>query len=472
MTYQKRLFFMLLTFSWVLVACFITFQYNREKQYKIDKLDGQLQLYNRYLIDALTNDSIDFLALENRLPIDGMRVSVITTDGRLIFDNTLDSLPGENHLSRHEIAEAMRVGHGYTVRRHSTSTHNNYFYSATRRGDTIVRSAVPYSVTLQEILDADRTFLWFMVGVTLIISVIGYFATRRIGRTIIRLNRFAERAEKGERIYDEEAFPRDELGSISNHIIRLYVRLQNTMTERDREHNRVLHEQQEKTRIKKQLTNNINHELKTPVASIKLSLETILEHPNLSNEKRMHFIKQCFVQTQRLTNLLNDISSITRMDDGATKIEMERVDLRDVINEVVATAAPALERAQMRVEVKLQQDLVIEGNRIYLTSIFRNLVDNAIAYSGGTLIRITTERESEGKLRFSVSDNGCGIPEEHLERIFERFYRIDKGRSRLLGGTGLGLSIVRNAVQLHGGTIEATSRLGEGVKFRFSLSRK
>lgn len=126
----------------------------------------------------------------------------------------------------------------------------------------IARTAVPYSLPLTDVLAADREFLWFMLGVTLLMSIAGYFATRRIGQNISRLNDFAHRAERGERIDNAPTFPHDELGEISQHIIRLYADLQRTAADRDREHELALHEEQEKIRIKKQLTNNINHELK------------------------------------------------------------------------------------------------------------------------------------------------------------------------------------------------------------------
>lgn len=473
LTYHTRLFFMLLGFSWILVACFVAFQYHREKVYKVEKLDGELQLFNSHLIDALRTDSIDFQATiaRQRLPMADLRVSVIADDGSLVFDNTLDSLPGENHLDRHEISEAMRTGKGFTLRRHSRSTDNIYFYSATRRDDLIVRSAVPYTMSLQEVLDADRSFLWFMLVVTLAISVLGYFATRRIGRTITRLNRFAEKAEKGESVYDVGAFPHDELGSISTHIIRLYARLQHTMEERDREHRSAMHEQKEKTRIKKQLTNNINHELKTPVASVKVCLETILEHRDLPPEKHWELIEHCYEHTERLAGLLNDVAAITRMDDGAANIEKEPLYVSDILSEIETAVAPQLERAGMTLTINIPDDTLITGNRTYVTSIFRNLIDNAIAYSGGTEVVVRLDDDMPELYTFSVSDNGTGIPEEHIERIFERFYRIDKGRSRLMGGTGLGLSIVRNAVQLHGGTIYAINRTPSGVRFIFTLAK-
>ena len=470
--YHRRLFVMLLGFSWILVACFVAFQYHREKQYKVDMLDSNLQLYNAHLIDAIENDSIDFTASVNELqrPMENMRISIIGIDGTVSYDNTLDSLPAESHLDRPEIAQAIATGTGYTIRRHSRSTHTNYFYSATRKGNIIVRSAVPYSMSLQEVLDADRSFLWFMLIVTLLISILGYFATRRIGRTITRLNQFAAQAESGANC-DIVAFPHDELGSISNHIIRLYARLQQTMVERDREHKKAMFEQEEKNRIKKQLTNNINHELKTPVASIKVCLETILAHRDLPADKHWQFVEQCYANTERLTNLLNDVAAITRMDDGVAGITKEPSDLADVIADVQSTVAEQVAKAQMQLHINVPQHMPINGNRTFLTSIFRNLIDNAIAYSGGTDITLEMVDETHDTYTFCVADNGVGIPDEHLERIFERFYRIDKGRSRRAGGTGLGLSIVRNAVQLHGGTIYAANRPDRGVKFIFTLAK-
>lgn len=464
---------MLLGFSWLMVACFVAFQYHREKQYKIDKLDSQLQIYNTILIDALETDSIDFNATiaQQRLPLAHLRVSVINADGTLEFDNTLDSLPDESHLNRHEIRMAIENGKGYTLRRHSRSTDITYFYSATRGKDVIVRSAVPYSMSLQEILDTDSTFLWVMVAVTLFISTLGYFATRRIGRTITRLNRFAANVERGTPFHDEDAFPHDELGNISHHIIRLYTRLQQTILERDREHRKAIHEEQEKTRIKKQLTNNINHELKTPVASIKVCLETILDHRNLPAEKHWEFIERCHDNTERLVSLLNDISAITRMDDGTTSIRKEPVILMEIIDDIVSGVDYQLKKSGMSLNIYLPDNIVINGNRTFLTSIFRNIIDNAIAYSGGSAINVRLEDENDLYYTFSIADNGTGIPGEHLELIFERFYRIDKGRSRLMGGTGLGLAIVRNAVQLHGGTIYAINQPAGGAKFIFSIRK-
>ena len=216
-SYHRRLFLLLLVFSWTLVGCFILFQYGREKHFKAERLDAQLQLFNLRMLDAVkAGTPPDAFIARPGAPCEELRVTLIDPAGHVVFDNSLDTLPGANLLDRPEVAEALARGTGYTIRRHSESTDRNYFYSAMRGEHYIVRSAVPYSVPLGEILAADREFLWFMLGVTLLMSVAGYFATRRLGQNITRLNEFAERAERGQRTDDLPAFPHDELGEISS----------------------------------------------------------------------------------------------------------------------------------------------------------------------------------------------------------------------------------------------------------------
>lgn len=472
LSYHRRLFLLLLAFSWALVACFIVFQYGREKQFKAERLDTRLQLFNLRMLDALADGATpeEFIAARDE-PFGDLRVTVIDDAGRVTFDNSAGSLPETNHLDRPEVAEALARGTGFTIRRHSESTDLYYFYSAMSDGGVVVRSAVPYSITLREVLAADREFLWFMLGVTLLMSIAAYFTTRRLGHNITRLNEFAEHAERGERIDDKETFPHDELGDISNHIIRLYARLQRTTADRDREHALALHEEQEKIRIKKQLTNNINHELKTPVAAIQGYLETLLANPCLTAEKRTAFLEKSCAQVERLRHLLSDVSTITRMDEGRELIGKEPVVLNDLIDEVRADMELRPEGQRLRVNCDFRGPVKVEGNPSLLSSVFRNLADNAAAYSGGRDIFIRLLSDTAEACTILFADNGIGVDEEHLPHLFERFYRIDKGRSRKLGGTGLGLSIVKNAVVIHGGTI--TVRNGErgGLEFVFTLRK-
>ncbi len=335
-----------------------------------------------------------------------------------------------------------------------------------------MRTAVPYTVSLTALLQADYGFLWTMAAITLLMCTLGYFATRRVGQHIVRLSRFAEDVERGIKISDTQPFPRDELGNISSQIVRLYARLQQALADRDSQHRAALREQQEKQRIKKQLTNNINHELKTPVASIQICVETLLAHPELDERKRTEFLRRCLAGTERLRRLLADVSLVTRMDDGGAAIVRGPVNLTDLIAETVAEKAPIALRRSIALEnhvPALPALTVAQGNAPLLESVFSNLIDNAIAYSGGTRIRLDLVSAADGQVVLTVSDNGTGVPPEHLPRLFERFYRIDKGRSRSAGGTGLGLAIVKNAVAFHGGNITVENRDGGGLLFRITL---
>lgn len=473
LSYPQRLFVWLLGYSLLMVGCFVIFQYHREKEFKAEEIDKQLQLINTYILTELSEGhDVPDIKLDEFKPFNDIRVSVISDKGHIIYDNTLDSLPKTNHLDRQEIWDAMLNGSGYAVRRHSESTGNYYFYSA-RKGDygNIVRTAVPYSVSFSSLLRPDYGFLWIMGTITLVMCVLGYFATRRVGLHISRLNKFAENAENGARISDTEPFPHDELGEISNHIVRLYARLQQAVADRDSEHRAALHEQLEKERIKKQLTNNINHELKTPVASIKVSVETMLAHRNMSDEKQTLFLQRCLTNTERLQRLLTDVSLLTRMDDGSTSIIKEQVNLTDIINDVVEDRQIIAATKEMTIENYISRNIVMSGNQSLLEAVFNNLIDNAIVYSGGTKIKIESISIGNDKIVIALSDNGCGVPSEHLPRLFERFYRIDKGRSRAAGGTGLGLSIVKNAVTLHGGDITAENQCSGGLLFKITFSR-
>ena len=470
-TYSRRLFLWLVGYSILLVICVLFFQYKREKDFKAGELNAQLQVLNERIIHQLETGNIDI----NTVDVDDfkdLRVSIVDSSGQVIYDNSLDALPNTNHLRREEISEAIRFGTGYTLRRHSESTGDTYFYSA-RKGANgiIVRTAVPYSVSLDGLLQADKGFLWFLAGLTIIMCTLGYFATRRVGLHVRRLKLFAESAEKGNKIYDDEPFPHDELGDISNHIVRLYVSLQQAISERDREHSAALHEQQEKERIKKQLTDNINHELKTPVASIQVCIETLLNHPDMSKEKRIEFLTRCLANNQRLQQLLSDVSLITRMEDGAKSIVREQIDLKEIIRNVVEERSEIAEKHGFTIQNDVVKPIEMKGSRSLWESVFFNLIDNAISYSGGNKINITQMPSSLNKIILTLCDNGCGVAEEHLPRLFERFYRVDKGRSRAAGGTGLGLSIVKNAVQLHRGSITVSNNPNGGLCFKIILNR-
>ena len=231
--------------------------------------------------------------------------------------------------------------------------------------------------------------------------------------------------------------------------------------------------QEEESRMKRQLTQNVSHELKTPVSSIQGNMETILSNPDMSPDKHKFFLELCYSQSTRLTGLLRDISVLNRLDEASEMFDLTEVNITKLIAEIQKECSQDMEEKHITSEIILPGDPTVFGNNSLLYSIFRNLYDNAIAYAGEN-IRITVNcyKEDPKYYYFSFSDNGVGIPEEHINRIFERFYRVDKGRSRKIGGTGLGLSIVKNGVNFHKGQISAKSSPGKGVTFFFTLKKK
>lgn len=230
--------------------------------------------------------------------------------------------------------------------------------------------------------------------------------------------------------------------------------------------------QEEESRMKRQLTQNVAHELKTPVSSIQGYLETIISNPELTNDKRQFFLERCYSQSTRLTGLLRDISVLNRLDEASELFDLAEINISRLISEIQKECSKEMEEKQITSEIILPGDPTIHGNYSLLYSIFRNLYDNAIAYAGeGCKITINCYKEDPKFYYFSFADNGTGIPEEHINRIFERFYRVDKGRSRKVGGTGLGLSIVKNGVNFHKGQISAKSSPGKGVTFFFTLKK-
>ena len=582
LSFSRKLFLSVISLFLVFAICFIAYQYQREREYKIELLNTKLQDYNSRLYEQLENQPLDSEIIDgyiNNHILEDLRVTLIDAQGNVVYD----SYPShnnqmENHLNRPEVQKAIKHGNGYDVRRTSETTGVPYFYSATHYKDYIVRSALPYNVSLINNLQADPHYLWFTVIVTLLLMIIFYKFTNKLGTSISQLREFAMRADRNEPIEMamQSAFPHNELGEISQHIIQIYKRLHETKEalyiEREKliPHLQISHEglgiftkdkkeilvnnlftqysnlisdsnletteevfaiselqeiihfinknqqersrgkgekrmsvtinkngrtfiveciifqdasfeisindvtqEEEQVRLKRQLTQNIAHELKTPVSSIQGYLETIVSNENIPREKINVFLERCYAQSNRLSRLLRDISVLTRMDEAASMIDMERVDISVLVGNIINEVSLELDEKHITVVNSLKKSIQIKGNYSLLYSIFRNLMDNAIAYAGSNIqININCFREDENFYYFSFADTGIGVSPEHLNRLFERFYRVDKGRSRKVGGTGLGLAIVKNAVIIHGGSISAKNNQGGGLEFVFTLAKE
>ena len=447
-------------------VAFTMFQHFREKQYKIDNLEIRLQSFNESMDDALhyigRNDEQILSGYVKRTNIPDLRVTIITPKGKVVFDNIRkDYANFTNHANRKEVRNALKYGYGLEIERNSKTLKREYFYSATyfKKDGFIIRSALPYDNNLTETLKTDQHYIWFSLTAIIILTLVLYKFTGPLGRNITKLRSFASKADHNESLDTEDLmeFPGDELGEIAEKIIKLYKRLQSTRKEQDV--------------LKRQLTQNIAHELKTPVASIQGYLETILNNPGINEDMRLQFMQRCYAQSQRLTALLQDISTLNRMDDAPDMIDFTRVNISQTVKDIIKETSLQLSQKQMTFNDMLPDDIVIKGNQSLIYSIFRNLTDNAIAYAGvGT--EITLSAVDNGKeWKFVFKDNGVGVPYKHLARLFERFYLVDKGRSRKMGGTGLGLAIVKNAVLLHKGMIKVENRKEGGLMFTFFLQK-
>lgn len=581
--FSQRLFLSVIFLFLGYAVCFMLFQYNREKAYKIELLNTQLQNYNNQLCDFLADhhgvnsDSMQSYVTTHMMP--NLRVTLIEPSGKVVYDNTNTNRKSfANHSSRKEVQDALMYGSGYSISRQSESIQGEeYFYSARYYPPyrIIIRSALPYNLSLTEHLQADSGYLWFALIICLVLIFIFYRFTRKLGKSITKLQQFAMKADRNEPIDMDilQTFPKNELGEISQHIIKIYKRLHrakealyiereklishlqtsheglgvftkerqeilvnnlftqyiNNISDRNlrstneifdipelqpiieflnrnegnfskEEKRYAMHlnknarsftveciifqdmsfeisinditQEEEQARLKRQLTQNIAHELKTPVSSIQGYLETIISNPNIPQENVRVFLERSYAQSNRLTFLLRDISVLTRMDEAPELVEKEQVNLSKIVENILNEVALGLEEKHITVVNKLPSEVILTGSSSLLYSIFRNLTDNAIAYAGNDIqITINCFREDEKFYYFSFSDTGVGVPEEHLNRLFERFYRVDKGRSRKLGGTGLGLAIVKNAVLFHGGTIFAKNMPKGGLEFVFTLKK-
>ncbi|MGM9776193.1 MAG: sensor histidine kinase [Candidatus Coprenecus sp.] len=288
-------------------------------------------------------------------------------------------------------------------------------------------------------------------------------------QTISMLEELVYLAEKGTPTGENFGhFPSGRIGTLLDRLTEIYNKGLVTKEDISIERERVIFQTQENIVRKKQLTQNINHELKTPVSSICGYLETLVSNPNIPPATRELFISKAYSQAKRLSDLLGDLSTLTRMEEGSDKISKEPLNLSEIVKDVVRSIEISV-NSSCKIVNNLPDDLSINGNYSLIESIFNNLLENALLYSKGSKVEINLTKRDEKMLYFSVSDNGTGVDPIHLDRIFERFYRVDKGRSRELGGTGLGLSIVKNSVLIHGGKITAENSKPKGLTFNFSL---
>lgn len=317
-----------------------------------------------------------------------------------------------------------------------------------------------------------NTSIWVTVfAIAIILTVVAYYSTRYFGRNIKILRTIADRAATDPNFIPSMDYPHDELGDISRQITFMYNEKSKAVLKLKREHNIALHAMEEKARLKRQLTNNINHELKTPIGVIKGYLDTIIANPDMDDASRTHFITKALEHANRLASLITDVSAITRLEEGGAMINTEELDYHDVVYSVMSDLEESGALGDIEFVYDVPTETYIMGNNSLLTGMLINLAKNSAAYSKGTECGIKLVDEDKKFYKFVFFDNGIGVGEEHIPHLFERFYRVDSGRARKNGGTGLGLPIVQNTILAHGGTIEIRNGEKCGLEFIFTLPK-
>lgn len=404
---NKRLWIWISVILAVFALAITALELSSELDYKKSILSARLEGY----ADVVAR-SQDYGGAVRLLPED-IRVSVVSPSGEVVYDSYEGEVLG-SHLDRPEIQACLSGSEGCSIRRSGTSG-IEYIYFAKRYGDVIVRTAMPFELAQKRFMHPDWTLL-ITIGLLFLLAAL---LTRRLS---LRADAKAKEAA----------------------------------------------DEQLKTQ-KKRITGNLAHELRTPVTSIRGYLETLVDNPQMDEAKKGQFIDRAYRQTLRLSDLIRDISLITKMEEAPQTLKKEHLGMRHLTCEVIEEFAGTIAAQGVKVENTIADDVCILGNQSLLYALLRNLVENSLRYGGpGITIHIECSLY-DGMANFFYYDTGKGVSDEHLEKIFERFYRIPEEDSHRSEGSGLGLSIVKNAVAFHRGTISAHHLQPHGLAFRFSI---
>ncbi len=445
------------------------------KERLVDDLDRQTDLISF----LLGNDSsLSYQELNDRVRtlsgVENLRITLIDSLGKVIADSDVpfERLSAvENHLHRPEVQQALSARVGVDTR-HSATVGRDFLYVAkviAKSGTSgfhsslkFIRLSVPLAEVQSRMNDIRSTIVTVGVIVLLFITAISFFISRQVSRPMVRIARSAERIRAGN--LDEQIPIRsdDEVGQFARAVNELVEKLKTDIVQLRR-----------LERVRSEFLANVSHELRTPIFAIQGMLETLLNGAIDDRSVNRTFVEKAQSNAERLNALLVDLINISQIESGEMRMSFRYFRLNDFLRTVVQEFQSIAEQKQVTLSLQTETDESAEvyGDRERLRQVMDNLIENAIKYNkdAGTVIVKSVDKNTEAEIM--VADTGVGIAAEHLPRIFERFYRVDKNRSHEVGGTGLGLAIVKHIVEAHDSTIEVTSTPGGGSTFRFTLTK-
>lgn len=404
------------------------------------ELETEAVFLEQYIADSNLTDLKKFNSIKNR-------ITLIHNDGTVYFDNMVDASRLENHSLREEFVAAKEKGVAKVSRYSSTMTDKTlYFAKSLQNGDVLRISCDQHSVAVL-VLGMSQTLLIMLVLAVIISGIAAVWTSRRITNPLNQIN-----LEKPEScaVY-EELKP---------------------FTKRIAEEN---FEKTQREELRKQFTANVSHELKTPLTSISGFAE-ILKNGGTDEKTTKDFAGTIYEESQRMISLVNDIIKLSKLDEKSISLEKEPIELLGLSKEIAKILSASAKAKNIKLDVHGDSGKIMGVQPVIYEMIY-NLIDNAIKYNvqNGTVeVTVKEEKPEKGhtfgdKTVISVRDTGIGIPKNEQDRVFERFYRIDKSRSKELGGTGLGLSIVKHAAKFHDAAINLSSKEGEGSTFTITF---
>ena len=449
--YQYHLILYFLLALSVMGLAFVIFSYNVEINYNLKSKKAGLTLYNDIAYKAICNNTpYDSIPLPAKVMF-----TVLDTNFKVLYDNSDVELAGKV-LKGEELDLAKKYGSG-TLLRKSKFFDGHFIFYARRHPDLYLRTAELCTEEISTNVKSEQNYIYLIAFLFVVLAIMIFYITKRLSKPIRALNQFVNIVNSPKKDYSTIEFSNDEFGEVGKKITEIFQRYEHTKY------------------YKEQMSHNVSHELKTPVTAIRAYLETVLNMPDIDKAVVKKFVEKAYSQSLRLTSLINDVSMLNKLDEGSGSFVTEEVVLSQCINEVLNEIEYKLEANNVTFTSLISTSLRLTGCYTLIYSLFKNLIDNSIEH-GGKNISITlsagiNQIPGDGGYRidFTYSDTGKGIPTEDLPRIFERFYRVDEGRTRKTGGCGLGLAIVHNAILYHRGDVSVDNNPDGGVTFKFHL---